>query len=149
MPAPMAPPARARPPPTNAPAVWTAVSLTAIEMPLLVYAESSAQLVTSGAPDRLRSVREFGGVVRVGLGLVLLGLTVAGGRHAEVQHGQQGEDERLDPADQREHDAAGEDVAEESQGQGDRLGQLLEDVQREQHREGLDEVPEVALGTLL
>src|SRR6478672_2077031 len=169
MPAPMAPPARARPPPTNAPAVWTAVSLTAIEMPLLVYAESSAQLVTSGAPDRLRSVREFGGVV--GVGLVLLWLTVAGGRHAEVQHGQQREDEPLDAAhehlqqlpdqardprrverdqaDHRQHDAAGEAVAEESQGQGDRLGQLLEDVQREQHREGLDEVPEVALGTLL
>src|SRR6478672_12830067 len=169
MPAPMAPPARARPPPTNAPAVWTAVSLTAIEMPLLVYAESSAQLVTSGAPDRLRSVREFGGFVRVGL--VLLVLTVAGARHAEVQYGQQREDERLDTADehveqlpdqvrqpggverdqadQGEHDAAGEDVAEESQRQRDRLGELLEDVQREQHREGLDEVLEVALHALL
>src|SRR6478672_3103918 len=169
MPAPMAPPARARPPPTNAPAVWTAVSLTAIEMPLLVYAESSAQLVTSGAPDRLRSVREFGGFVRVGL--VLLVLTVAGARHAEVQYGQQREDERLDTADehveqlpdqvrqpggverdqadQGEHDAAGEDVAEESQRQRDRLGELLEDVQREQHREGLEEVPEVALHALL
>ena len=58
-------------------------------------------------------------------------------------------DVERDQPDQREHDAAGEDVAEESQRQRDRLDQLLEDVEREQHRERLEEVLEVALHALL
>src|SRR6478752_1516153 len=103
--------------------------------------------------------------------LVDLVLRVAGSGHREVEDREKREDEGLDDSDdhveglpedvrgphrvqrdhpdQRQHDAAGEDVAEESQGQRDRLDQLFEDVEREQHRERLREVLEVAAETLL
>src|SRR5690242_9666915 len=91
-------------------------------------------------------------------------------RLAEVQDRQQREDERLDRADeqvealpdrvrqpqdvrreqrdQRDQDAAGEDVAKESERQRDRLGELLDEVDGRQERdvplEQLHRVPDDA-----
>src|SRR6185312_9583139 len=88
----------------------------------------------------------------------------------EVQNRQQREDERLDRADeqvealpdrvrqpqdvrreqrdQRDQDAAGEDVAKQSERQRDRLGQLLDDVDRREEGDvalqHLDRVPDDA-----
>src|SRR3954451_10817749 len=164
----MAPPASARPPPTNAPAVLTADSMvSAATVSPWIRAGWPAQRVYLWCGRAGRSGHELwlgcavvvrgrvgrGGVVGSGHVVVVLvvGVTGAGG-HAEVEDGQQGEDERLDGADghveelpddgeddgqdtahrsrperpggqgadQRQQDAAGEDVAEESQGQGDR-----------------------------
>ena len=54
---------------------------------------------------------------------------------------QVGRDQRHDDGD---HQDAREDVAEESEGQGDRLGDLLDDVDRGQRGVGLGVVLEVA-----
>src|SRR5215475_10223900 len=96
---------------------------------------------------------------------------LGGSDRAEVEHGQQREDERLDGTDeqveelpdggrrpedvrreqrdQRNHDHAGEDVAEESQGQRDRPRDLLDEVDREQPPVRLRQVPVVPAEALL
>src|SRR3954451_1133348 len=194
-PAPIAPPARAMPPPMKAPAVVMSVPDTdAICVSLLGWAPDPG--ARSGTRSFCRSARERGlllalatgllrvpelvAVVELRLGLVLVLVVVPAG-HPEVEDGQQREDEGLDRADEhveelpddvedaaedathgdpadlprdqrtdeRQHDAAREDVAEEPQRQGDRLDELLEDIQREEDRIGLHEVLEIALEPLL
>src|SRR3954468_16606183 len=126
IPAPMAPPPRASPPPMRPPAVATAcvMSFAAI----LRLSPSRTSCVTSGS-------------------------VLFGGCKSEVEDGQERVDERLDRGDQAgveqspeevgepvereqverqqcddgEHDAAGEDVAEESQRERQRVDDLLED----------------------
>src|SRR5688572_23718440 len=149
MAAPTAPPPRARPPPIMAPAVVTAELSTAMFLlgshhrasPAMDLGDAfcwSVKLWSGG----LKLLRLGVCLVLVGiLGLVVVAVAVAGGRHAEVQDREQGEDQRLDRADEdaeqlprhgrqrrqpvrqqtddAQHDAAGEDVAEESQRQGD------------------------------
>src|SRR6266545_1988921 len=154
--APMAPPPRARPPPTNAPASWIACSVVAIS--LLLFLSRS----TAGWKEARRS--------RSGVSSSVPSLFL-GRRRPEVQDRQQGEDERLDEPDeqveqlprdvrapqdvrreerdQRDHDHAGEDVAEQPQGQGDRLGDLLDQVDREQPPVRLRQVAVVAPEALL
>src|SRR3954468_17749900 len=203
-PAPIAPPARAMPPPMKAPAVVMSVPDTAAicVSPWLGAGPPTLVLVLrSGPSGRERGLLLALGAgpvvcvvdLLVGLGLVrglvptlalvvrLVVVVVLATGHAEVEDGQQREDERLDradehveqlpddveeaseyaadrdaadlPGDQRadesEHDGAGEDVAEEPQRQGDRLDELLEDVERRQPGIGLDEVLEVAPEPLL
>src|SRR3954451_19304550 len=169
-PAPIAPPARAIPPPMKAPAVVMAELSTATVTPWF-RAACPAQRVYLWCGRARRSGRRFWGgfagrCLVAGLGVIgdSLVVVVAGAGHAEVEDGQQGEDEGLQSsqeqgveqlpddveddgeeaperdvgrrqlhqrADQGDHDAAGEDVAEESQGQRDRLQQVLEDLQRQ------------------
>src|SRR3954465_6467248 len=128
IPAPIAPPPRASPPPMRPPAVATACVMS--------FAAMFVSLLRG---------REVGQVSRK---LVLLG-----GGEAEVEDGQERVDECLDRRDQsgveqppqevaeavereqverqkcddREHDRAGEDVAEESERQRERVDELLED----------------------
>src|SRR6201999_641351 len=129
IPAPMAPPAMISPPPMSAPAAIMGFILI-----LLDNWQWSYQVVGPACSGRLVVV------------------VVEFHRLAEVQDGQQREDERLDGADEKvealpdrvgrphdprreqgdqcDQDAAGEDIAEESQGQRYRLGDLLDEVDR-------------------
>src|SRR3954454_19640390 len=99
-PAPIAPPARAIPPPMKAPAVLMAELSTATVTPWF-RAACPAQRVYLWCGRACRSDREFYGcllgvvlgVVRLRMGLVLVVLAVLGTGHAEVEDGQQGEDE--------------------------------------------------------
>src|SRR5579871_1630286 len=135
--APMAPPPSARPPPTSAPAVRIAVS------------------------------------VELDIGVSLCWSVFFGRRHADVHDREQREDQCLDRADEEgverlpheapepggdrahdgvahddrdhdDHERAGEQVPEESERERDRLGDLLDDVDRRHERQRLREVPEVA-----
>src|SRR3954451_10254713 len=108
----MAPPARAMPPPTKAPASWTAESETAMGNCLSSWVHRGAGalwwccgscggragVVRRGA-SQPRSVREGGGLALFALLVVLLGMlvvvVVTGTGHGEVQDGQQREDEGL------------------------------------------------------
>src|SRR5580692_380512 len=148
--APIAPPPSARPPPMRAPATRTAPSMFPVAMfPLLCR-------------DR---VSKCSWSVRWPPGASVLVLTHA---HTEVHDGQEGEDERLNGADEqlveglpdgqadlrevgrneghddRNHQHAREDVAEESEGQRDGLGDLFNDVDRGEGGVGLGVVLEVA-----
>src|SRR3954471_12644297 len=108
MPAPMAPPASARPPPTNAPAVLTADSMvSAATVSPWIRAGWPAQRVYLWCGRAGRSGHEFGFwfLVVAALGvrgvvvLVVLGLFAVSAGHAEVEDRQQREDERLDGTD--------------------------------------------------
>src|SRR6476620_457825 len=100
-PAPIAPPARAMPPPMNAPAVVTAESLTAMSVFSLVGRQFPDALVTSGAAGPAGSARWFwfGGCVGLcrfclvvvlvvrAVVLVVVVVVVAGAGHPEVEDG--------------------------------------------------------------
>src|SRR5215203_7163298 len=104
-PAPMAPPARAIPPPTNAPASVTASSDTAIGS----FSSCRASWRTPGlcfCSVRDRSTRRNGrrlvvlrAAVVLHLLLVVVLVVVPGTGHREVEDGEQREDERLDHRD--------------------------------------------------
>src|SRR3954447_5168745 len=151
--APMAPPPRARPPPTMAPAVLIAdtSSGSAATVSPRFGAPGAEPRVCCSVPragDRtVCSSRALEARKTVPLVFLLLQ------REAEVQDREQGEDEGLDRPDDQvetlpqavrepqqpggdqpddgEHHAAGEDVAEESQGEGERLDDLADDLQRD------------------
>src|SRR3954470_562114 len=151
MAAPMAPPPSAMPPPTMAPASVTAWFMfsTAIACSLL-------------GVSVLR-----GGTAAGKAGLVPL--LVHG--EAEVHDRQQREDQRLDHTDehveqlpddvrkaedvrreepdQRDHQAAGEEVTEQSQCQRERLGELLDGTERDEPARGTHEALDVAEHALL
>src|SRR5580704_7127241 len=152
--APMAPPPRASPPPTSAPA-----------MPI-APATVCAAIVYSSWLVLLRSF-EYCALLLVLLFLALFFLLfLVAGRHVEVDDREQHEDVRLDQSDgqieglpddfegtdglggQGRHDdddqAAGEEVAEESKGERDRLGDLFDEIDRGQPAGRLGEVLDVA-----
>src|SRR3954449_13409143 len=145
IPAPIAPPPRASPPPMRPPAVATACVMS--------FAAMFVSLLRG---------REVGQVSRK--------LMLFGGGEAEVEDGQERVDEGLDRRDEAgvedpphevgeavereqverqqrddgEHDAAGEDVAEKTQGQRERVDDLLEDEDRPpQRRLGSEPVSDV------
>src|SRR4051812_48236992 len=110
MPAPMAPPARARPPPTKAPASVMACSVFLTAMSLLEFhVDPSTPWLYSWVRSSGCSGRRYGLLlVRLALlvrrvrdrrRLVLLVVVVPSAGHGEVEHGQQGEDEGLEAAD--------------------------------------------------
>src|SRR5580704_11159707 len=136
--APMAPPPMANPPPTSAPA-----------MPI-APATVCAAIFYSSWLVLLRSL-EYCGLF---LYLLLLVLFLVAGRHIEVDDREQHEDVRLDQPDgeveglpydlerterlrrQGRHDdddqTTGKEIAEETERQGDRLGDLFNEVDRRQ-----------------
>src|ERR1700722_758182 len=147
--APMAPPPSARPPPIKAPATRTAPSMSFVAMFPLLCRDSFSKCWS----------------VRRSPGSSVLVLAHA---HTEVHDRQEGEDEGLNGADEqlverlpygqadprevgrneghddRNHQDTREDVAEESEGQRDRLRDLLNDVDRGEGGVGLGVVLEVA-----
>src|SRR5215475_13931450 len=150
----MAPPPRARPPPMNAPAssiAWGVALAIFSSIPWLFLDHSVGLGGWYGVPVR--------------------SMPVGRGNRAEVEHGQQREDERLDRADEQveelphggggpqdvgreqrdqgNHDRAGEDVAEKTEGQRDRPGDLFDQVDREQPPVRLRQVPVVTAEALL
>src|SRR5690349_21266827 len=155
--APMAPPPRASPPPTMAsPSVMFPPS------PSAAWARTLISLLVS-------FVRKswIGGRGRSVVGSLVL----AAHRLTEVDQGEQGEDQRLDHPDEHveelpdrigqpqdvgghqrddgHHDPAGEDVAEEPQGERGRTRKVLRDeLDRGEERVRLGEVAEVGLGAL-
>src|ERR1039458_5411830 len=151
--APIAPPPMAMPPPTRAPAMPIAPSIVC---PAIFY---SSWLVL------LRSL-EYCGLLLFLLVLVLVFvLLLVARRHVEVDDCEQHEDVGLDRSDSEveglpddfkrtdrlghqgrhddDHQTAGEEVAEETERQGNGLGGLFDEVHRRQGREGLGEVLEV------
>src|SRR3954463_5713540 len=132
IPAPMAPPPRASPPPMRPPAVATACVMSFAAIVRLSPSRTSCDVWS----------------------------VLFGGCESEVEDGQEGVDERLDRGDEarvedapdevgepvereqvgrkkrdhREHDAAGEDVAEKSQGQRERVDDLLQQQDRAPQR---------------
>src|ERR1039458_6012581 len=135
MAAPMAPPPRASPPPMKAPAELIAMSCVEAAAGILGFfllVGRDCARCGPWASGRRPSV-------------------TSGDSRVEIEQGEQGEDERLDRADEQaveqlpddvhhwdrqdelrrevgdqdEHDASGEDVAEEPEGERQRLGDLL------------------------
>src|SRR5579863_8628461 len=155
--APIAPPPRASPPPTRAPAMPIA---PATVCPAIVY---SSWLVL------LRSLKYCVLLFFLLQFVLLFVLLLVARRHVEVDDREQHEDVRLDQANreverlpdhlegadrlggERRHDdddqTAGEEVAEESKRQRDRLGDLFDEVDRRQPTGRLGEVLDVAPDT--
>src|SRR5271154_7568813 len=149
MAAPMAPPPRAKPPPTRAPALRIESATLPVSV-AIIYSSWDYSMQCLG----LRSV------------LLIVVMTHG---EAKVEHGEQHKDEGLDSSEksgvkelphdlerrsdvdgkQRQHhdhhQAAGEDVAEKSKGHGDRLGDLFNDVDGRQREKRLGVVLEVSL----
>src|SRR3954466_464400 len=140
MPAPIAPPARARPPPTNAPAVLMADSMVvAATVSPWFRAGRRRNGCTSGAASAC-SGRELWGwflvVVVLAVGVRLVGLLVvvmAGPGHPEVQDGQQREDERLEPAEEHGVEELPDHAEDHREQSADR------DVTRCQRHQGADQ----------
>src|SRR6195952_1663072 len=156
MAAPMAPPASAMPPPMKAPPDFSPV------MGSLPWARTDCTSDIDAPSELVRS--RVGGAGRppgaVGDGEDLVALLAHGGGE-ELHDGEQREEQRLDGADEeveelprgvrepeapprderdhRDHDRAREDVAEQSQRERDRLGDLFDDVQRGERDIGLHE----------
>src|SRR5271154_1809957 len=152
--APMAPPPMANPPPTSAPA-----------MPI-APATVCAAIVYSSWLVLLRSLEYCGLLLFLLLVKLLFVLFVVAHRQPEVDDRQQHEDVGLDQADGEveglpqdlegtdrlggegrhhdDHQTAGEEVAEETKRQRDRLGDLFDEVDGRQRRVRLPVVLEVA-----